>query len=54
MLFFVPRFNNVVVDTMTNAKTRFTYLSGGSSIEIVYKIVVPDNITNLRINKGCN
>lgn len=46
---YVPRFNNVAADTLANAATRFTPLRGGFSIEIIYKPVVPDNVTNLRV-----
>eukprot|EP00253_Pinus_taeda_P019047 PITA_19047 len=45
----IPRFNNVDVDTLANAASRFTPLRDGFSIEIMYKPVVPDNITNLRV-----
>lgn len=41
----VQRINNATIDTLHNAATRFTPLRDEFSIEIVYKLVVSDNIT---------
>jgi len=48
-IIFIPRFYNVVADTLANATIIFTPLRDGLSIEVVYKPTVPDNITNLRV-----
>lgn len=48
-IIFIPRFNNSTVDTLANVVARFTPLRDGFSIEIMYKPVVPNNITNLCI-----
>jgi len=44
---YVPRFNNTTFDSLANATARFMPLRDGFSIEILYKLAVPDNITNL-------
>lgn len=46
---YVARFNNVVVDTLANAIAKFTPPRDGFSNEIVYKLVLLDNVTNLCI-----
>lgn len=48
-IIYVPGFNNATADALANATTRFTPIRGIFSIEIVYKSVLPDNITKLRI-----
>lgn len=46
---FILRINNVVVDTLDNATTRFIPLRDSLSIYIIYKLDVPNNVTNLRV-----
>lgn len=48
-IIYVPRFNNVVGDTLANVAATFTPLRDGFSIEIMYKPAMPDNVTNLHI-----
>lgn len=45
----VPRINNVIADTLANAAAKFTPMRDGFSIEIIYRHVFLDNITNLYV-----
>lgn len=45
----MPRMNNVVPYILANAVARFTPLRDGFSIEVIYKPIVPNNVTNFYI-----
>jgi hypothetical protein len=44
-----PHSQNVVVDTLANATSRFTPLNNGFTVELLFRPFVPDNITNWRV-----
>jgi hypothetical protein len=44
----IPHSQNVVVDTLVNASSRFTPLNNDFSVEILFRISIPDNVTNWR------
>lgn len=45
----ILRTNSVFIETLANVVARFTPLRFGYYVEIIYKPVVPDNVTNLHV-----